>query len=201
MEKNGWNTVMRDQIIPYNRYAGIVVPTAILEYNSSKTYSINLQNYDAVPGVEITSSNPDIVEVMINNVDENQVIFSLFSLSTEGEAVIDILIPGDDGHWFNRQITVMVFAELTPPSYSVENVGTTYGFELNDNGYYESTNKGKDNTFAYCKINISNMFGYPVYIDCISYGENNYDFGLLSNVNGDLTKDINASNYKYSFKG
>jgi hypothetical protein len=115
---------------------------------------------------------------------------------------VSIEVPGEEGFVFTRSIDVEVLAELQASTYTVENIsGVTYGFELNDAGYYESTNKGVQSSFAYCKINISNMMGYPVYIDCISYGENNYDYGLLSAVNTELSKDINTGTYLHSMKG
>jgi hypothetical protein len=73
---------------------------------------------------------------------------------------------------------------------------------LNDAGYYESKNKGKNNTAALCKVTIQNKSGKTVYFDCINSGESNYDYGILSNVGQTLDSTSNAETYyKKSFRG
>ena len=87
--------------------------------------------------------------------------------------------------------------------YTVDAVsGAIYGFTLNSDGYYESQNKGVNNSYALCRVNITNPLNKKVYFDCINYAESNYDFGILGNVNQALTMS-NAvdSSYKKSFKG
>lgn len=199
---DNWGTVYKTQIRPITEYVATLSSKTIMEYNSNKAFSLALQNYSAPPDINVKVSNPAIVEVVVDSIDTNTILFSIFSLTTEGSATVSIEVPGEEGFVFTRSIDVEVLAELQASTYTVENIsGITYGFELNDAGYYESTNKGVQSSFAYCKINISNMMGYPVYIDCISYGENNYDYGLLSAVNADLSKDINTGTYLHSMKG
>lgn len=105
---------------------------------------------------------------------------------------------------FTKDILVKIVEEI-PISWSVEAVnGARYGFELNDAGYYESKNKGKDSSYAICKLNIVNPAGLNVYLDCINYGENNYDFGLISKPNTSLSLDSNtddSSKLLHSFYG
>lgn len=96
------------------------------------------------------------------------------------------------------------FNSSTSGSYSVEDVsGATYGFVLNNNGYYESTNNGVDYSYSICKVNININKTASLYIDCINYAETNYDFGILSNLNTSLSLDDSAdtTNVKKSFKG
>lgn len=88
--------------------------------------------------------------------------------------------------------------DVPQPAYTVEEVeGATYGFELNDNGYYESTNQKKGNTFSYCKVVFGNLAETSkVTFNCINSGEANYDYGELSQLNQDLalsTADDGAS--------
>lgn len=77
--------------------------------------------------------------------------------------------------------------ELLPSSYEVVSVeGRYYPFQLNDNGYYESTNKGIDSSVSVCKINITNNTGAKVYIDYIQTSESYYDYGVFSYPNANL---------------
>lgn len=197
-----WGTTYRNQLVPYSEYVSTLSTAITLEYNSSKTFEISLQNYMTSPEVSINIEDPTIAKAIINNVDTETISLTISSLSTGGITTVEIMVPGEEDFVFTRQIKVSVVAELVPSSYSVENIdGVTYGFELNDNGFYESMNKGIATSFAYCKINISNMQSLPVYIDCINYAEGNYDFGLFSAVNTDLTKDISNGVFLHSFKG
>ena len=81
--------------------------------------------------------------------------------------------------------------------------GASYGFALNSNGYYESNNKGVDNSAAVCRVNIHAAKTCTVTFKCINYAESNYDFGLL----GTLDKTMNtgysdvSTNVAKSFKG
>ena len=100
---------------------------------------------------------------------------------------------------------ISVYETIPESTYEVVAVeNASYGFELNDNGYYESKNKWVSNSYAICQVNISNAIGRKVYFDCINSGESNYDFGILSKVNTALSltsNEDNSSNYFKSFKG
>lgn len=75
----------------------------------------------------------------------------------------------------------------------VENVsGATYNFVLNSNGYYESTNQGKDSTYALCKLVISNPLRKNVFMLYINSGEEDYDYGIVSNLNSKLSLSTTA---------
>jgi hypothetical protein len=77
--------------------------------------------------------------------------------------------------------------------YTVETVeGAAYGFSLNENGYYESENKGVDSSAAVCKITFEPDGVHSVYLDCINYAESSYDYGLLSKVDTTLTTSSSA---------
>lgn len=94
--------------------------------------------------------------------------------------------------------------ELPSYGYSVESIdGATYGFTLNSDEYYESQNKGIHSSYAICKLNITSDGIHNLYLDCINSGENNYDFGILSNVDTTLTLDysVDSTNVFKSFKG
>ena len=80
--------------------------------------------------------------------------------------------------------------------------GASYGFALNSSGYYESNNKGVDNSAAVCRVNLNLAAKSNITFTCINYAESNYDFGLLGNVDSALstTNTVDSSVAK-SFKG
>lgn len=81
--------------------------------------------------------------------------------------------------------------------------GTSYGFALNSNGYYESNNKGVDNSAAVCRVNIHAAKACTVTFKCINYAESNYDFGLLGVIDKELNTGYSdtSTNVQKSFKG
>lgn len=89
-------------------------------------------------------------------------------------------------------------------SWSVSDIsGATYKFALNSNGYYESNNKGVNNSAAVCRVNIHAAKACTVTFKCINYAESNYDYGLLGVI--DKAQDTGYSdvstNVAKSFKG
>ena len=89
-------------------------------------------------------------------------------------------------------------------NYTVEKPsGATYGFNLNANSYYESTNKGVQPSYAMAKLNFTTDGSYKLYLDCINYAETNYDFGILSELDKTLqmSDTVDSTNVKRSFKG
>ena len=81
--------------------------------------------------------------------------------------------------------------------------GASYGFALNSNGYYESNNKGVDNSAAVCRVNIHAAKACTVTFKCINYAESNYDFGLLGVIDKELNTGYSdtSTNVQKSFKG
>lgn len=58
----------------------------------------------------------------------------------------------------------------------------SYNFALNSNNYYESQNKGVHNSAALCRVNITLSEPCNVIVHYISSGEDNYDYGLLGEI-------------------
>ena len=81
--------------------------------------------------------------------------------------------------------------------------GASYGFALNSNGYYESNNKGVDNSAAVCRVNIHAAKACTVTFKCINYAESNYDYGLLGVIDKELNTGYSdtSTNVQKSFKG
>lgn len=104
--------------------------------------------------------------------------------------------------WYYDGSTWLPIPPLPDCSYSVEGVsGAPYGFELNSNGYYESTNFGVDSSYSLCKVNIVADGVSNVYVDCINYAETYCDYGILSNVDTALefSNTADSSNVFKSF--
>ena len=85
------------------------------------------------------------------------------------------------------QITIVQTAnDPTPPaSWNVVSTGT-YPFELNTNGYYESTNKGKNNSYSYATLNYEGF--NELVLECINSGESDYDYGIISQPDVQLSE-------------
>ena len=93
---------------------------------------------------------------------------------------------------------------VEPSSWSVSDIsGATYKFALNSNGYYESNNKGVNNSAAVCRVNIYAKKACTVTFKCINYAESNYDFGLLGVLDAVQNTGYSdtSTNVAKSFKG
>ena len=95
------------------------------------------------------------------------------------------------------------YTDGSSSAWAVKTVdGASYGFALNTNGYYESQNKGKNNSAAVCKIAITVATEMAMSLDIINSGESNYDYGLLGAVDQVLTTTSKAdSGVAWSGKG
>ncbi len=85
--------------------------------------------------------------------------------------------------------------------------GAAHGFELNDNDYYESQCQKIANGYAVCKVVFTGEAERDITLRCISYGESNYDYGIISQVDKTLalsnTDDgsTGSTNVLKNFKG
>ena len=89
----------------------------------------------------------------------------------------------------------------TTNGYTVASAGAQYTFAQNASGYYESNNKGVNNSCALAKVTITTDGTKYIAFDCISYAEAYCDYGILSTVGGTLstTYDADTTNVKQSF--
>lgn len=190
-----------NQLKPYDYWIPEIT-NQIMLFNNTKTITINLFNYDEIPAYSITSSNANMATISNINATNTSITFDLITLSTEGSCNINISISNDD-ITYDRSFELTVYETIPESTYTISAVdGAKHGFSLNDNGYYESTNNGMANSYSLCRVNINNPIGGKVYFDCISYGESNYDFGILGAVNQELVKsEVIDSGVKKSFKG
>ena len=100
------------------------------------------------------------------------------------------------------QVTIVQTANDVKPTISWNVVSTgTYPFELNSNGYYESTNKGKGSSYSYATLNYSGFD--ELVLECINSGESSYDYGIISQPDVQLsesTSDDGATGTTKVFK-
>ena len=129
---------------------------------------------------------------------------SVYNVTIDG-ASIKVQLKGSSGNTTIDGIVkvtyIVYFSSI--PAYNVVQVSTTASqqFKLNSNGYYESQCKGIKKGWSLCKVEFNKSGNYTV--QCISYGENNWDFGILSTINNKLEASnvADSSNVKKSFKG
>jgi len=67
--------------------------------------------------------------------------------------------------------------------------GASYGFELNSNDYYESTNNGKSKSASVARINFHMKTRCLVTIEYINYAEANYDYGMFGKIDTAVATD------------
>lgn len=197
---NNYGTYI-NQLKPYDYWIPEIM-NQIMLFNNTKTITIELVNYNETPTYSITSSNTNIATISNINATNTAITFDITTLSTEGNCNINISISNND-ITYDRSFKLTVYEAIPESTYTVSAIdGAKHGFSLNNNGYYESTNNGMANSHSLCRVNISNPAGKKLYFDCISYGESNYDFGILGAVNQELVKsEVVDSGVKKSFKG
>lgn len=190
-----------NQLKPYDYWIPKITNQMIL-FNNTKTITIELVNYNETPTYSIASSNTDIATISNINATNTAITFDITTLSTEGNCNINISISNND-ITYDRSFKLTVYEAIPESTYTVSAIdGAKHGFNINDNGYYESTNNGMANSYSLCRVNISNPAGRKLYFDCISYSESNYDFGILGAVNQELVKcEVVDSGVKRVFKG
>lgn len=78
-----------------------------------------------------------------------------------------------------------------------------YDFTLTSDGYYTSQNAGVANSYAYGGFKFTFTKTTQVKFRCISYGEIDYDYGIMSNLDTSLSSDNTADStgVYHSFKG
>ena len=95
----------------------------------------------------------------------------------------------------------LVQQQDSPESYSVANVTTTYGFSLNGSGYYESNNKGHSSTCALARVSFHLPVSGTITFSVINYAESTYDFGLLSELDEELSTSASADSSNVYWSG
>ena len=161
--------------------------------------TIYLEGFTNTPTVNITVNNESIAQINNITTTTDKITFEVIALGGEGNATITVNINGD----YSKTLTIEV-NYTAPVEYRVEQISeVTHGFTLNNDGYYESTNHN-GSSYSLCKLVFSATETKNILrLECINDGENNFDFGILSNIDTTLTLSYNTdtSNVYKSFKG
>lgn len=180
-----------------------------LLYNSSEEFIAEFQCAMDEENISITSNNVSVTTdnesiATVNNISvvDNIISFNVNTLAVAGDVNIIVKV-NIDGNEYLTSTLLSVFEEIPEVTYTVEAVdGATYGFSLNADEYYESTNKGVNSSYSICKLSFFANGINNIYLDCINSGEANYDYGIISNIDTTLTLSSTAdSNALKSFKG
>lgn len=154
-----------------------------------------------------TYADPDSVAKNFKGSSELNIQTFIYIL-TEGEHFIDVKFIKDYSNSNNNdtlQFTVEIQEKdsIKKSTYTVETVNeASFGFSLNSNGYYESSNKGVDNSASVCRVRFDLVSNSNIVFTCINYAEINYDFGILGKLDIGLntTSGIDGVHEKI-FKG
>lgn len=159
--------------------------------NTSSTYQLRLYGADITVNYtyeettySITVSNSTSVDVTANPVEV--VVGNSSEIKASSISGITITDNGTD------ITSLFTQRQSVAESYSVTNITTTYGFELNANNFYESNNQGHANSAAVCRIDIHVPVEATVTLGVVNSAEATYDYGQLSNLDTTLTTDASA---------
>lgn len=160
------NNITEDHIIQITE-AGPFIPP---EEDPDKTYypiTISSINATTTPGKGTIRVESGTNETITIEPSETQVTLIL----DNGVDVSDQLVSHSSG----------------TPSYTVGSVsGASYGFALNNDGYYESQNQGQSQSVAVTKVNLNLPVRCLVTFTYINYAEATYDYGMFGNIDIEL---------------
>lgn len=142
----------------------------VSNWESDIKYLSKTNTYDYTPTDKFHPATKQYVDDSILNVISEKID----SLPTTQDLV-------DNGFNYDTGESETVEIPIT-----VTNISTTYVFTINDNGYYESNNKKKANSWALCKITINAPQAFTLTIPYISSGESNYDYGIFGQLDTEL---------------
>lgn len=152
------------------------------------------------PTITTTSADTSVASVTSPIYDSTA---GVFTFSIERGAIVGSTEITVNAVWGSNSqsqvVSVNVGAEK--PLWRVESVeGATYGFSINNSGYYESANKGVGNSAAVCKIVFCDRGSSVLHIDYINSGESSYDYGAFSNIDTALSTSYTADASALIFK-
>ena len=167
------------------------------------------------PFANITQTNYRYWDLPLENPTREGYIFDgWYTSSTSGTKITNTTLFKYSGsqniyaHWtknyhYKVRTDVSGNGYTSPYIISVTNPNNYYPFTLNSSGYYESTNKGVNNSYSLCKVSFYVHVKCNVSFTVINYAESNYDFGIFSNLDTTLTPSysVDSDNVYKSFKG
>ena len=197
-ENTGSTTRTITETIPYkgSSYDVTIVQSAIQSITANPD-TFTIKSYKS--SVTCTSTLTITTTLGTTVTDTNSATITVGENTGDSTRTLTETIPYKGSSY---QITIVQTANDVKPtlSWNVESTGT-YPFELNTNGYYESTNKGHDNSYSYATLNYSGFD--ELVLECINFAESNYDYGIISQPDVQLsesTKDDGATGSTKVFK-
>ena len=136
-------------------------------------------------------SNVQALLTLFANTDTSSIRLSANALTLEAT-------PGASGTVDTETGTLHTYS-----TYGATDDSTVKFFAKTSDGYYTSQNAGIANSFAYGRLDFSFTSQTTVKLKCISYGESNFDYGIVSTLDSDLlwTRTADTSGVLHSFKG
>lgn len=136
-------------------------------------------------------SNVQALLTLFANTDTSSIRLSANALTLEAT-------PGASGTVDTETGTLHVYS-----TYGATDDSTVKFFAKTSDGYYTSQNAGIANSFAYGRLDFSFTSQTTVKLKCISYGESNFDYGIVSTLDSDLSwsRTADTSGVLHSFKG
>ena len=160
------NNITEDHIIQISESGPFIPP----EEDPTKTYypiTISSINATTTPGRGTVRLEAGTNQTITIEPSETQVTLIL----DNGVDVSDQLVSHSSG----------------TPSYNIGSVsGASYGFALNNDGYYESQNQGRSQSVAVTKVNLNLPVRCLVTFTYINYAEATYDYGMFGNIDVEL---------------
>lgn len=136
-------------------------------------------------------SNVQALLTLFANTDTSSIRLSANALTLEAT-------PGASGTVDTETGTLHTYS-----TYGATDDSTVKFFAKTSDGYYTSQNAGITNSFAYGRLDFSFTSQTTVKLKCISYGESNFDYGIVSTLDSDLSwsRTADTSGVLHSFKG
>ena len=201
-ENTGSTTRTITETIPYqgSSYDVTIVQSAIQSITANpNTFTIKSYN----KRVTCTSTLTITTTLRTTITDTNSATITVGENTGDTTRTLTETIPYKGSSY---PITIVQTANDVKPvtSWNVVSTGT-YPFELNTNGYYESTNKGHDSSYSYATLNYQGFD--ELVLECINSGESKYDYGIISQPDVQLSESYEddgatgSTNVFHNFKG
>lgn len=137
-----------------------------LDLTNYPYHNTNNQIYIKALGEEIEASSPSIeadltvpsptITIEGTVLSSDDIVPQVNAIELYVDDVLFTTYPYDPEVGFSQDISdALEGLDTSEPTWNVENL-STYTFELNSNGYYESQCKAVNNGYAVCKVNILN---------------------------------------------
>lgn len=163
----------------------------LLKADASIEFDKYINSAEGKAGIEAALSGSFVTKDALNGYVQTSELDAEIGAYLDGEKGVASITSAVSGKFMAAPPTV---------SYSTPS-GVTYGFTKTSDGYYTSTNAGVNSSYSYGVFTFNNSSGreQEITLRCISYGENGFDFGIISTVNKNLVQS-NAADTSYVLK-